>query len=128
MAITNLWETKRNVFCAVCVSNKTESRAVNKEGVVNNNFIIDVLAETVRETEFSFAEKYNDFLIDCYYMGPISMFRTFFFQDGKVERTPVYYVNNETEKIVATEDWECTYRTKYFIPGFDACNLIEGEY
>lgn len=40
----------------------------------------------------------------------------------------MYYVNNETEKVVAMEEWECTYRTKYFIPGFDACTLIEGEY
>ena len=23
MAINNLWETKRNIFCAVCVTNKT---------------------------------------------------------------------------------------------------------
>lgn len=94
LAIINLWEARRNVFCAVCLSNKTESRAVNKEGVVNNNFMIDVVASTVREAEFFFDSKYNDFLIDYYYLGPISMFRTFYFQDGKVERTPVYYVNN----------------------------------
>lgn len=29
------------------------------------------------------------------------MFRTFSFENGKVKPTPVYYVNNETEKIVA---------------------------
>jgi len=128
MAITNIWETKRNAFCAVCVSNKTESRAVNKEGVINNNFIIDVATSTVREVKYSFAEKYNDYLIDYIYLGPISMFRTFFFQEGKVETTPVYYVNNETEKIVAQDEWECTYKTKYYVPGFDSSTLIEEEY
>ncbi len=47
-AVANLWETKKGVFCAVCVTNKTEQKMLNKEGVVNNNFIIDVPKETVR--------------------------------------------------------------------------------
>jgi hypothetical protein len=29
---------------------------------------------------------------------------------------------------VAVDEWECSYRTKYFVPGFDSCTLIEGEY
>lgn len=128
MAITNLWETRRGNFCVVSVSNKTENKALNKEGVVNNNFIVDVEAGTVRETRFSFDPKYNDYLIDYYSMGSISMFRTFYFQDGKVETTPVYYVDNETETIVTEDTWQCTYRTKYYIPGYDASTLIEGEY
>ena len=112
----------------VCVTNKTELKAVNSKGVTNNNFIVDVDALTIRETKFTFDQKYNDYLIDYLSMGPISMFRTFFFQEGKVERSPVYYVNNETESIVADEDWECTYKTKYFVPGFDACTLVEGDF
>ena len=76
------------------VSNKTENKAVNKEGIVNNNFIVDVSAGTVREANFFFDTKYNDYQIDYLNLGPISMFRTFFFQDGKVEATPVYYVDN----------------------------------
>lgn len=56
------------------------------------------------------------------------MFRTFSFENGKVKPTPVYYINNETEKIVAQDKWECTYRTKYYMPGFDSCTLIEGQY
>ena len=110
----------------VTVSNKTESKAFNKEGVVNNNFVIDVDAGTIRETKFFFDQQYNDYLIDYMYLGPISMFRTFFFKDGKVETTPVYYVDNETEKIVVSQDsWQCTYKTKYYVPGFDSSTLIE---
>ena len=112
----------------VCVSNKTESRAYNKEGVVNNNFIVDVNTSTIRQTKYSFAEKYNDYQIDYMYLGPISMFRTFYFLDGKVQTSPVYYVNNESEKIIAQDEWQCTYRTKYYVPGFDSATLIESEY
>lgn len=128
MAITNLWEARRNNFCMVTVSNKTENKALNKEGVVNNNFIVDVDAGTVREARFFFEQKYNDYLIDYLNLGPISMFRTFFFQDGKVETTPVYYVDNETEAVVARDEWQCTYKTKYYVPGFDSSTIIEGEY
>ena len=128
MAITDIWETKRNNFCIVTVSNKTEHKAFNKEGVVNNNFILDLDMKTLRESKFSFEQKYNDYLIDYVNLGPICMFRTFFFQDGKVETTPVYYIDNETETIVAHDEWQCTYRTKYFVPGFDSSTLIESEY
>lgn len=79
MAITSLWETRRGQFLLVCVSNKTESQAINKEGVINNNFVMDVTTGTVREAQFSFDKLYNDYQIDHLYLGPISMFRTFFF-------------------------------------------------
>jgi hypothetical protein len=128
MAITNVWEMRRGQFCLVSVSNKTEGKALNKEGVVNNNFVMDVDTGVIRETKFSFDPKYNDFLIDYISLGSISMFRTFYFQDGKVETTPVYYVDNETETILAYDEWQCTYRTKYYLPGFDSSTLIEGEY
>jgi len=96
MAITDIWETKRNNLCLVTVSNKTEHKAFNKDGVVNNNFILDLDLGTLRESKFSFEQKYNDYLIDYINLGPICMFRTFYFQDGKVETTPVYYIDNET--------------------------------
>lgn len=76
---------------------------MNKDGVVNNNFIVDVQAQTVREANFFFDPKYNDYQIDYLYLGPISMFRTFYFNEGKAEKTPVYYVNNETEQIIAED-------------------------
>ena len=128
MAISTLWENTKDVLCLACISNKTDSKALNSDGVTNNNFTVDLSALTIRETRYWFDKKYNDYLIDYLYLGPIAMFRTFFFVDGKVERSPVYYVNNETEQIVAQEDWECTYRTKYYVPGFDSSTLIEAEY
>jgi hypothetical protein len=127
-ALSNIWETKRGQLLAVCASNKTEAKCENTAGVVVNNFAIDLDKKIVREAKFFFDKKYNDYLIDYINMGPISMFRTFEFVDGMVVRSPVYYVSNETETIVAYDTWECTYKTKYFIPGFDTSTLMEGEY
>jgi hypothetical protein len=127
-AISSLWEMSAGKFCAVTISNKFEAKAINKAGVVNNNFIIDVVAGTVRETNFSFDQKHNDYLIDYHYLGQFCMFRTFNFVEGKVASSPVYYINNEAEEIVYTDEWKCTYLTKYFTPGFDGSLLIESEY
>jgi hypothetical protein len=127
-AVINLWEIKKNLFCLACISNKTESKSLNSAGLVNNNFILDVDHQTIRETKFTFDSKYNDYQIDIINLGAYSMFRTFDFAEGRVCRTPVYYVNNETETIADTDYWECTYRTKYFIPGFDSSLLVESEY
>lgn len=94
MAITTMWEMRRGQFMLVCISNKTENNATNKDGIINNNFVVDAKTETIREAEFSFDKDFNDYQIDHLYLGPISMFRTFCFQDGKVRPSPVYYVNN----------------------------------
>lgn len=58
-------------------------------------------------------------------MGPNCMFRTYAFENGKVLSTPVYYINNETEEIVAEEKWECTYRSKYYFPGYDGSIIFD---
>lgn len=127
-ALANLWETKRGTFCAVCVTNKTEQKMVTKEGIVNNNFILDVALGTVREANFWFDPQFNDYLIDYINLGAISMFRTFEFDNGQAKETPTYYVNNETETIVARDKWHCSYKSKYFVPGFDSSTLVEGEF
>ena len=60
----------------------------------------------MRETNFWFEEKYNDFLIDVHPFGEFSIFRTYFFdKTGQVETSPCYYVHNKTEKIVAVDSW-----------------------
>jgi hypothetical protein len=47
-AFVNIWETKKNQFMVACISNKTENKALNAEGVVNNNFIVDADQQTIR--------------------------------------------------------------------------------
>ena len=82
----------------------------------------------MREAKFIFDAEYNDYLIDYLNFGSFSMFRTFLFENGNVIDSPVYYVSNETESIIAREKWSCTYRTKYFIPGYDSSMIMQNEY
>lgn len=101
IAVNTIWEMKKDIFCICSITSKTEQEKKNAAGVVNNNYIMDVKTGVIRESKFWFDTKYNDYQIDTHYMGPNSMFRTYMFENGKVVRAPVYYINNETEEIVA---------------------------
>ena len=67
----------------VCYSNKTEAAGKNKDGVINNNYIVDEKQGTIRESKFYFKHKtepnfcWNDQLIEFFYMGNVSVFHTF---------------------------------------------------
>ena len=62
--------------------------------------------------------------MDQTYMGSHSMFRTFNFKDGNALTTPVYYVNNATEEVVAEETWECGYIHKEEATGVESGMVI----
>ena len=76
-AVASAWEVRKGQILAVCISNKTESKCENASGVINNNYVIDLDTRVVREANFFFPKKYNDYLIDYQSFGPIAMFRTF---------------------------------------------------
>lgn len=40
--LESVFELRPHELCLVCFSSKNESRSVNKEGVVNNNFILNI--------------------------------------------------------------------------------------
>jgi len=61
-------------------------------------------------------------------MGPFSMFRTYDFEAGNPLETPVYYIDNKTEKIAFKETWKCSYLYKYEFPGFDGEMIIESQF
>lgn len=42
--------------------------------------------------------------------------------------TPVFYIDNETERIMGEETWEATCYVNFFVPGFDNLTIIEGFY
>mgnify|MGYP000451093288 CR=1 FL=1 len=90
----------------------------NKDNIVNNNFIWDVEKNEMRESNFLFDEEYNDFILESDSFGKYSVFRSFCFTEGKVVKSPCYYVDNRTERIVATSDWESTDRYKFEYPGY----------
>lgn len=106
-------------FCLACNSDKNNLGLKNSSGCVNNNFIWNVKTNELRETNFCFEQKYNDYLIDIHSFGEFSIFRTYYFQNGNVELSPCYYVHNRSEKIVATDSWECTYLVKFEYPGYE---------
>ena len=84
----------------VCISNKSDNEKNKELDLIQNNYICDTKKQTVREAKFGFGW-HHDYLIDQTYMGPTCMFRTFNFENGKPLKAPVFYINNETEEIVA---------------------------
>lgn len=99
VAITTAWEMRPNELMLVCISNRTSQT----EGAsANNNYVWDLKAGTIREAHFNFG-KFQDLHLDQHNFGNTSMFRSFDFENGQPLPTPVFYINNETEKIIATE-------------------------
>lgn len=128
LSLATLWETKPGQFMLVANSNK-EANGKNADGIINNNYIVDVKAGTMRETKFWFKDPkdgfaWNEQMIEYFYMGPVSVFHTFRHEAGKTLTTPVFYVNNETEQVVAQETWEATCYVNFFVPGFDSGTVI----
>jgi hypothetical protein len=132
LSLATLWETKPGQFMLVANSNK-EANGKNPDGIINNNYVVDVKAGTMRETKFWFKDPkdgfaWNEQMIEYFYMGPVSVFHTFRHEAGKTLTTPVFYVSNETEQEVAQETWEATCYVNFFVPGFDNGTVIEGFY
>ena len=84
----------------VCISNRTKQG--ESQDIINNNYVWDLKAGTIREANFNFG-KFQDLHLDQHNFGNTSMFRSFDFENGKALPTPVFYINNETEKIIAQE-------------------------
>ena len=118
-----MWEMRPDEYLLVCTSNRT----LPKDAPINNNYVWNVKEGTMRESKFTFG-KYQDFQLDQYNFGSTCMFRTFEFENGQPVETPVFYVNNETEEIIAEEKWKCCYLYKYDFPGYDGNLLVEGQY
>lgn len=110
-------------YLLVCISNRTEP----KDQPINNNYIWDIKLDTMREAKFNFGQ-YQDLHLDQHNFGNTCMFRTFDFENGQAIETPVHYINNETEEIIATEMWKCSYLYKYEFPGYDGNMIVEGQY
>ena len=128
LSLATLWETTPGKFMLVTNSNK-EKYHCNDEGIVNNNYIVDAKSGTMRETKFWFKDPkdgfaWNEQMIEYFYMGSVSVFHTFRHEAGKTLTTPVYYVDNLTEELVAQETWEATCYVNFFVPGFADATVI----
>ena len=136
LKISYLWETKPDVYWLVALSNKMDhkDKCKDKNGVVNNNYVIDATLgndqATIRESKFVFevAEDgfvFNDQLTDCFAIGNVSVFHTFRHKEGQVQTTPVYYVHHETEEIIYKETWQSSsYSDNFFFPAWDGSTVV----
>ena len=48
VALNTMWETTKNCFMLVCISNKTDNEKSKDLGVIQNNFICDTKTGTIR--------------------------------------------------------------------------------
>ena len=90
--ICNAWQMKKDKFMFVCLSHKAENKKTDGS-IINNNYVIDVSKGAIRQSQFTFGP-YQDYLIDCYNLGPNAMFRTFKIEEGKILPSPTYYIDN----------------------------------
>lgn len=104
----------------VCITNRKED--------ANNNYVCDTNNGVIREAKFSFDPKLQPLTIDQMSFGSTCMFRTFDFENGVTLDTPVYYISNETEEILAEEKWQCTYLNKYSFIGADPNVLVDSTF
>jgi hypothetical protein len=88
---------------------------------------LDLKNRTVSETPH-YLGKYQLFQIDVFLLGSCHMIRTFEYQKGELQETPVGYFSNTNCQPIFWENWRCTYKAKYFFPGYDAYTMIENEY
>ncbi len=71
----------------------------------------------------------NSQLINCFGLGPISVFHTFKHKNGESVKSPVYYVLNETEEIVEKKTWKCALsNSNFFFPGWEEAIVVQSAH
>jgi hypothetical protein len=61
-------------------------------------------------------------------LGNISVFPTIRHIAGVLQETPIFYVNNETEEIIAQDTWKCSaWTSNFYFPGYDGSALVQVE-
>lgn len=63
--------------------------------------VLDNRRHLLRHLKFKQPPEVDEFQIDQLNMGIFSMIRTFNFQSGQSQPTPVFYLNNYTEELLA---------------------------
>ena len=56
------------------------------------------------------------------------MFRTFYFEPGKITQSPAFFVQNSVEAIVKEEQWVCSHAQKYTVLERNRDTLVEGVF
>ena len=72
--IFDAYEFKPGLLMVSCGSNKLVSGAVNKKGVANDNYILDIKYRSIREAAFWFEPLENQRISTIQNLGPFSVF------------------------------------------------------
>ena len=95
----NAWEARPNQYIFICVVGIDL-----KKEIENTNYLVDVGTdveeEKVREVKFTFGPYQEQIFKSCN-LGRFSLFKTFMVDNGQTMTTPSYYVDNQTEQVVA---------------------------
>lgn len=67
-------------------------------------------------------------MIDFKYFGTNSMIRGFDFKNRVPLESPIYYIDNAEERIVAKSSWKVSYLYKYSFPGYKGNAIVENKY
>lgn len=127
LALINMWQLRPNTYMMVTNTNRLEANKPNSKGKFNNNYVVDVVAGTIREFKTDWPDKWNTLQIDTINLGAISIFHTLDFEKGEPLHTPVFFVHNEREEIVCQDTWQATSRIRWFLPGYSSSTIIESE-
>lgn len=77
--VAAMWEMRKGEFLFVCHT----SRERAEEKLVNDNYVVDVGSQTIREAKFTFATREEHMLhLDQMSFGASSMVRTIRYQKG----------------------------------------------
>jgi hypothetical protein len=128
VALLELWETVPGCFMLVTVTSRSDQAKNTDKAGVNSNYVLDCQKGLLRECRFSLLKAYCDLTIDHRYLGYYSVIRTFAFENSRAKETPVYFINNVNEELIAEESWECSYLFKDTVPGYEGSLLVSSEY
>jgi hypothetical protein len=63
-ALNTMWQIRPHEFMMVCISNKTDEQKNKELGIIQNNYILNTLTGTLRESKMCFGEQYQELVID----------------------------------------------------------------
>lgn len=126
LSIGAVWELSPEKFFFVTITSDPEPD--KEEDYINGLFVLEGKTNIFRQSKICLDGKFRLQMIDFKYFGSTSMIRGFDFKDRTPLESPIYYIDNENEKIVAKSTWKVSYLYKYSFPGYDGNAISENMY
>jgi len=121
-----VWELTPRNFLFVCITSIPEPD--KEEDYPNGLFVLDANTNVFRQANFAMDGKFRLQIVDYISFGSTSMIRGFDFVDKKAVDSPIYYIDNLNERIVATGTWKIGHLSKYHVPGYEPNAISENRH